>query len=215
MLRTALCSTLFAVVALVAAIPVAAHETPAAAPAAAGFQGDVAADLARTGEKLVALAEAIPADKYGWRPAEGVRSMSEVFVHLASANSLMPAAMGAAPPAGAVMPPDMAAAMAWMHDREAKLTAKDEVVRELRQSIDYAAAAMRTLESPALEEEIDLFGFPASRRAYVLILLTHNHEHLGQAIAYARSMGVTPPWSEAQAAPAEAEEEAPAKADGY
>lgn len=78
------------------------------------------------------------------------------------------------------------------------MTAKDDVLAALRKSIEYAAGAVRSLASPALEEEIDAFGFPASRRAYVLILLTHDHEHLGQAIAYARSVGVTPPWSEAR-----------------
>src|SRR6201989_3613166 len=36
--------------------------------------------------QLIALAEAIPAEKYSWRPATGVRSVSEVFMHIAIAN---------------------------------------------------------------------------------------------------------------------------------
>jgi uncharacterized damage-inducible protein DinB len=205
--------TLAVVLALALAVPAAAHqEGEMAAPAGAGFQSDVAADLERTGEKLLALAEAIPADKYGWRPAEGVRSVSEVFVHAANANTMLPVGMGAAPPSGIELPKDMASVMPWMQQQEATLTAKDDVVAALRESIDYAAGAVRGMKDPALEEEIDLFGFPASRRAYVLILLTHNHEHLGQAIAYARSNGVVPPWSQPPAAAA-AEEEA--AADGY
>lgn len=228
MRRNALCScVVVAILTLAAAGPAAAHEAPAAAhqpstataeapaaseapaapeaPADGGFQSDVAADLARTGEKLVALAEAIPAEKYGWRPGDGVRSVSEVLIHLANANLLLPPGLGATPPADRALPQDMPAAMAWMREREATTTAKDDVVRELRQSLDYAVGAVRTVATPALEESIDFLGFPASRRAYVLILLTHNHEHLGQAIAYARSLGVTPPWSEPGAA-AEAEE---------
>jgi len=178
----------------------AAHEAHAAeapaADAATGFQSDVAADLERTGKKLVGLAEAIPADKYGWRPAEGVRTVSEVFVHTANANLLLPVTMGAAPAEGFIPPADMPAAMAWMQEREAGTTAKDAVLAELRKSLDYAAAALGGLPTAGLEETIQPLGFPASRRAYALVLLTHNHEHLGQAIAYARSIGVTPPWSD-------------------
>lgn len=196
--------TLAAALVLAAVVPAAAQEEAAAAPAAeGGFQSDVATDLERTGGRLVALAEAIPADKYGWRPAEGVRSVSEVFLHVANGNTLMPPALGATPPPDVELPQDMPSAMAWMREREARITAKDEVLAALRQSVGYAAGAVRGLASPALEEEIAVFGFPASRRAYVMILLTHNHEHLGQAIAYARSIGVTPPWSEAGEAPAE------------
>jgi uncharacterized damage-inducible protein DinB len=213
MLRTVSCRCLCVVaIALASAFPATAHEAPAAQPAAGGgLQADVAADLERTGGRLVALAEAIPADKYGWRPSAEVRSVSEVLMHVAVANLLIPPALGATPPAGVALPPDMPAAMAWMREREAQVTAKDDVIRELRQSVDYAAAAARALPSPAMEDEIDLFGFPASRRAYLLILLTHNHEHLGQSIAYARSVGVTPPWSETAAAPAEQEK----PTDGY
>jgi uncharacterized damage-inducible protein DinB len=209
MLRNALSRRSFAVaLTLAAAIPAAAHDVPTAAAAGSSFQSDVAADLERTGGKLVALAEAIPADRYGWRPAEGVRSVSEVLLHVANGNTLLPPGIGMAPPPDVALPQDMPAAMAWMQEREARITGKDEVIAALRQSIGYAAGAVRGLASPALEDEIDFFGFPASRRAYTLILLTHNHEHLGQAIAYARSLGVTPPWSEAPAPPA-AEPEAP------
>jgi uncharacterized damage-inducible protein DinB len=224
-MRRPSCRVLFLVVVIFAgALPVAAYhapyhhtpppaapaaEAPAAAPAAAapaaGFQADVAADLVRTGEKLVALAEAIPADRYGWRPAEGVRSVSEALVHVVNANLLLPPALGAAPAEGFTPPADMPAAIAWMQQREASLTAKDAVVAELRRSIDYAAAALGGLDTAALEETVQPLGFPASRRAYALILLTHNHEHLGQAIAYARSIGVTPPWSEGPGEGAEAE----------
>lgn len=213
MSRNLLCGCAFVAVSLLAfAVPAAAHgpeghgSDAAAAPAAGGgFQGDAAADLERAGKKLVSLAEAIPADEYGWRPAEGVRSVSEVFVHTANANSLLPPAMGVAPPPGISVPQGREAAFAWMGERERSVTAKEDVVAALRSSLDYATAAVRGLETPALEEEMDLF-FPASRRAYVLILLTHNHEHLGQAIAYARSLGVTPPWSEAGEAPAAEDE---------
>lgn len=205
--------------ALVMALPVAAQEEPAVeeapaavapaatAPAATGFQADVVADLERTGARLIALAEAIPADQYGWRPAEGVRSVSEVLVHVATANEMLPTGMGAAPPDYVELPQtmDMSGVMAWMREREATTTAKDDAIAALRRSIDHATAAVRGFDAASLDEPLDFLGLPASRRAYVLILLTHNHEHLGQAIAYARSLGVTPPWSAAPPAAEEAE----------
>ena len=43
-------------------------------------------DLDGMKQKFVALATAVPADKYGWRPAEGVRSIGEVFLHISAAN---------------------------------------------------------------------------------------------------------------------------------
>jgi hypothetical protein len=49
--------------------------------------------------QLVALAEAIPAGKYAWRPAPGVRSTSEVFMHIAISNFVLLSATGPKMPA--------------------------------------------------------------------------------------------------------------------
>src|SRR5690242_18366512 len=70
--------------------------------------------------QLVALAEAIPADKYSWRPAKGVRSTSEVFMHIALANFYLLSVTG--PPT----PPDMKGA-----NLEKTITAKPEVIQWL------------------------------------------------------------------------------------
>ena len=86
--------------------------------------------------------------------------------------------------------------MAFMQEMEANVTSQAEVVKKLKASFEYAAAAVPSVTD--LETEIDMFGFPASKRAYLFILMNHAHEHLGQSIAYARSIGVTPPWSQPQ-----------------
>src|SRR5271154_2280774 len=52
-------------------------------------------DLDDMHKKFVTLAEATPADKFTWRPAEGVRSVSEAFLHVADMNYQLPAAIGA------------------------------------------------------------------------------------------------------------------------
>ncbi|MGH9381777.1 MAG: DinB family protein [Thermoanaerobaculia bacterium] len=165
-----------------------------------GLTQDLIADFDRTGEHLLALAEAVPADEYGWRPAEGVRTVSEVYMHIVGTNILIPVALGAAPPAGLTVPEQpLALAQEW----EKTVTAKDEVIARLRDSIAYAKQAIPQIQD--LDTEVNLF-FPGSKRAYLLIVLTHAHEHLGQSIAYARSIGVVPPWSAAAAPAVEGEE---------
>lgn len=190
-------STLNLILALAMLIPAAAATPGLAAhhEGESGFASDFVADFERAGGRLVQLAEAMPADKFSWAPSDEVRSVSEVFMHVVGVNMLMPAGLGAAPPEG-MEPPENP--MAMMQELEANVTAKEEVIEKLKASIEYAASAVPTITD--LETEVDLFGFPASKRAYLLILLTHAHEHLGQSIAYARSNGVVPPWSQQQAA---------------
>ena len=86
--------------------------------------------------------------------------------------------------------------MDLMKKWEDEITSKDDVIGKLKSSFEYAAKAVPTITD--LETQVETFGFPGTKRAYLLILLTHAHEHLGQSIAYARSVGVTPPWSQQQ-----------------
>ena len=155
---------------------------------------DISADFERTSKKLVALAEAIPADKYGWAPSDEVRSISEVFMHVVGANYLIPPAIGAAPAEGLQMDPG--GPFATMQKWEAEVTEKGAVIEKLKGSIAYAKGAIEGMVDADMDEMLELFGPPMSRRGYVLVILTHAHEHLGQSIAYARSIGVTPPWSQ-------------------
>jgi uncharacterized damage-inducible protein DinB len=157
------------------------------------YTATLAANFEFVSGRLVQLAEAMPGDVYAWRPAEGVRSTSETIMHLANANLMLPMAMGVAPPEGMEMSEDMHAAG---REREKNITAKADVIAELKDSIEYCKNAIGDFPAAMLDEEIELFGPPMSKRAVLLILLSHSHEHLGQLIAYARSNDVTPPWSE-------------------
>lgn len=176
---------------LVAVAPLQAED------ANAGFIADFLADFGRVGGKLGDLAGATPADKFSWAPTDEVRTVSEVYMHAAFVNTFIPMALGAAPPEWLEMPEGtnpMELAKRW----EAEVTEKDAVIARLKESVEYAAKAVPTITD--LETIVETFGFPGTKRAYLLILLTHTHEHLGQSIAYARSVGVTPPWSQQQAA---------------
>lgn len=161
---------------------------------APSFTDDFLTDFGRTGGRLVELAGAVPADKFSWAPTDEVRSVSEVYMHFVGVNFLLPSALGAAPPEGMEVPEG--GPMAMLQQLEADVTSKDEVIAMMQKSIDYASAAIPQITD--LETEVNVFGFPGTKRAYLLILLTHAHEHLGQSIAYARSVGVVPPWSQPQ-----------------
>src|SRR5688572_32676252 len=70
------------------------------APKGTGFKAEYLAELSVAEDHLVHLAEAIPADKYTWRPAAGVRSFSEVFLHIAGSNFNLPRTLGVVPMEG-------------------------------------------------------------------------------------------------------------------
>jgi uncharacterized damage-inducible protein DinB len=135
--------------------------------------------------KLVQLAEAMPQEKYAWRPAEGVRSVSEVFVHVASANFFFPTMAGVQ---ATSRPP---------RDAEKTVTEKAQVVDWLKRSMDHARSAIRGLTDADLDKPANMFGRPTTYRNVLLTMVSHVHEHLGQSIAYARMNHVTPPWSAA------------------
>jgi hypothetical protein len=155
-----------------------------------GFMTDLIGNIKSTEEKLVALAEAMPAEMYGWAPSVEVRTWSETLIHVAGANFFIPAALGAASVEG--MPTDQNP-MEIMQKMEAEITAKDDVIKKMKKSFAYLYGALPTIAD--LDEKVELFGPPSSKRSYMFILQGHAHEHLGQAIAYARSVGVAPPWS--------------------
>jgi uncharacterized damage-inducible protein DinB len=158
-----------------------------------GFMADVIKNIQDTEKKLVSLAEAVPADKFSWAPSEDVRPFSAVYVHLAATNFFLPPALGATPAEGVEAGESVFATMQKM---EAEITDKEAVIAKLKESYQYVYKALPTIED--LDTVVELFGPPSSKRHFVLIILSHGHEHLGQSIAYARSIGVVPPWSQRQ-----------------
>ncbi len=148
-----------------------------------GVRGDIQAQFNAAADKLVQLAEAIPADKYGWRPAEGVRSVSEVFMHVAGGNYLFTRFVGS----------QMAAPFG--SDAETAVTDKARVIDQLKRSVEQTNNVFDGLSEADLDKPTSLFGNETTYRGVLMVLVSHEHEHLGQMIAYARSNGVTPPWS--------------------
>jgi uncharacterized damage-inducible protein DinB len=169
--------------ALAFASSAALAQTPVAA-AKANFGTEISKELADVEKKLVSLAEATPADKFGWRPADGVRSISEVYVHVAGGNYMLPSTLGTKRPENTG--PDM----------EKKITERDKVVAGLKASFDHARKAVEAVPDSDLDKSVKFFGTDRTERQMLILLLNHAHEHLGQSIAYARMNGIAPPWSE-------------------
>src|SRR5947207_12651564 len=69
-------------------------------PGVTGYRSEVLAEVMVQEDKFTRLAEAIPPEKYTWRPAPDVRSFSEVFLHVAAANYNLYKLVGTPPPAG-------------------------------------------------------------------------------------------------------------------
>ena len=152
-----------------------------AAPALAGDMVEsIIANISSAEKKMVSLAEAIPAEKYDWRPAEGVRSVSETLMHVASTNYFFGARFGKQPPEG-------------IRGLEKSVTAKADVVAKLKESFAFLKGS---LEGTDLSKPVKLFGGKEGTLGdMALMAVSHAHEHLGQLIAYARFNKITPPWS--------------------
>jgi uncharacterized damage-inducible protein DinB len=148
-----------------------------------GFRADYIAEVDDVGKKLIDLAQAMPAEKYGWRPAPGVRSVGEVFVHVVQGNSMLPSLLGASKMEGV------------SRESEKTVTDKAAIVELLKKSVENAKAAGNRVSDADLEKKVNFFGSEITERRLLMHLLHHMHEHLGQSIAYARVNGVTPPWS--------------------
>jgi uncharacterized damage-inducible protein DinB len=170
---------------LATAAPAAAQGPPAPGTAAGGaaVRDDLLASYDRGSNRLLRLAEAMPEERFAWRPAEDVRSFSEVLAHVAEGNFHLAKSLGVP---GARVPEPGAL------DR---ITAKDEILAKLRESIELARRGFADTNPSELDAEVEFFGMRQSRRALLLLVAEHAHEHLGQSIAYARMAGVVPPWS--------------------
>jgi uncharacterized damage-inducible protein DinB len=168
--------------------------TPAAegtAPPSASVAADLLTDLGSVEKKLVDLAGAIPDGRFDWRPAEGVRSVREVLLHVASDNYLLPAMQGFTPDPSTGITTDYQTAVAF----EKRALAKDSVIAELQKSFEFVRQSLTATTPSKMAEPVSMFGQSFTGQSAWILAVTHLHEHLGQLIAYARSNGVVPPWS--------------------
>ena len=135
-------------------------------------------------QQLIALAEATPAEKFAWRPAPGVRSTSEVYMHIVMTNYFLLEMMGQKRPAD-------------LKDGMSKtVTSKPEVVAWLKRSMDAVKQAHQAEKPSDMQRKVHIIDRDATVEATYLRILIHANEHMGQLVAYARMTSVTPPWAQ-------------------
>jgi uncharacterized damage-inducible protein DinB len=165
-------------------IPRPARADDAMLEGTTGVKGEILAWIVDAENKLVDLAEAMPESTYGWTPEKGVRTVGEVYMHVAAANYGIPAFIGVQAPKGFDF-----------GTYEHSLTKKADIIKALKDSFAHMEGAFKAMSDADLEKTAEVFGKKTTNRGTFLLLLSHAHEHLGQSIAYARSNKVTPPWT--------------------
>jgi uncharacterized damage-inducible protein DinB len=155
-----------------------------------GFRAEFIGQVEFVKGRLMSLAEAVPQEKYNWRPDEGVRSVAEVYLHTVGANYYL---IGQA---GHEVPKDLADKLnpqVW----DKMTTNKDEIAKTMERAFTDLTATAKKITEEDLEKTVKVFGtMEMSMRNFMISMLNHHHEHLGQSIAYARSNGIVPPWSQ-------------------
>jgi uncharacterized damage-inducible protein DinB len=173
------------------AVPLAAQTTPE------GFKVEIERQFGASARKVIMLAEAMPAEKYGWSPEEGIASVARVYLHIARYNYMyLEESMGIASPIGEE------AYMRWEDDvterfraKTASASEKERIVEALSASVDHVRESLEPMSDADLAASTHQYGRQVQKWAVMLQLVAHMNEHLGQSIAYARMNGVVPPWS--------------------
>ena len=169
-------------------------------PGVTGYRSEVLAEVMIQEDKFTRLAEAIPADKYTWRPASDVRSFAEVLLHVSAANYNLYKLVGTPPPSGIDL-----------KGLEKSTTDKAKIVATVKDSFAHAKKAITAMQDADLEKSLDWFGGKNTQRGVLLFIVRHTAEHLGQSIAYARVVGIVPPWTEDMQQKQPEKKEAPKK----
>ena len=158
------------------------------AAAAALIRAQFLSSFANLHQKLLGLAQAIPAEKYSWRPAPGVRSVAEVYQHLVSEH-FRGVAVGFGIPS-TVIRQGPAAFQQGLSTLE-----KAELIRHLQDVGAFLKEKIGALEPAQLAGQRVIYSRSNTIVWTAVNMTGETHEHLGQLIAYARVLGVVPPWS--------------------
>ena len=180
---------------------IAAAQAPAPASPPAKVAPAKSLDALLTGleKDLVPLAEAMPADKYGFAPSadlfksgtnadyKGVRTFAQMIAHLTQANYFFSLGMQG------VQSPDEATGAKIK--AVGTLTAKDDLVKALKDSFASAHTAIATL-TPENAWDHAGRGPDDTRAELVGYAVAHARDHYGQLVEYLRMNGIVPPASQ-------------------
>lgn len=155
---------------------------PDMSPVANPVSTNLKAQLPRYTKNMVAAAEAMPAEKYGFKPTADMSAFGHLVMHIAQTNNTLCSKISG-----------MEAPDAKMADTDAK----DKLVAGLKASFDFCTTALANVDDSKLSETMLLFGNrPASRAAAMMGLLGSWNDHYGAQAIYLRLNGVLPPTAQ-------------------
>jgi len=154
-------------------------------------------DLEALNKKFVSLAEALPAEKFNWRPSDDTRTFAQLFLHVSGERYFFLGLIGAPKPDN-IDPKTY----------EKSTTDKAQIIAELNKSWEFTRDTINKMTNADFNVAQPKLGPDANKGDVVYLLVADAHEHMGQAIAYARANGIVPPWTlAAQAAAAKQKEQ--------
>ena len=168
------------------AAPPAQEAAPAAEPATAPGGAAVRADLIKDWERqkatLLAIADAMPEDKFSFKSTPAQRSYAEHIMHVATVNvDILKLVGGQAPP------PTFTAESA---------KTKADILKALGESYDHGIALLNEQTDASVTETVEAaFLGPSTRARVFWFLLGHSMDTYGQLAVYLRLNGIVPPAS--------------------
>ena len=184
--RTACLVSLCAAVmtATMAAEPAQPRGRGPAVPACTTIACDVQGDWERTKTLVLGLVNAMPDDKFGYKPTPAQGSFAERAMHVATIDLALLGTVGGKTPAPTLANP--------------KAATKADVVAALQASFDYGAAVIKEFNDQQLMERVasmPFLGPTASRLKVIYFSMQHTQDIYGQLVVYLRLNGITPPAS--------------------
>src|SRR6185312_1283533 len=164
----------------------------ALAPGLAMAQSNPVSDAFRDhassiGKNLVAAAEAMPADKYSFKPTPAQMSFGQILVHLSQGNDYLCGAIG-----GEKAP---------TRSKVAATDSKDTLVARLKETFAFCDQVLAKVDDSKLGEQLPFFGGKTRSRAAVMTLTTGDWaDHYSQSAIYLRLNGVLPPTAKGKQA---------------
>ena len=152
-------------------------------PAITTLAGDAQNDLDRTRELFINLVDAMPEDKFGFKPTPAQQSFGERAMHVVQADQFILATLGGKTPAPKI---------------NAQASTKADILAALRQLYDWEMALMKEFNDQQLVERVTppaFLGTSASRARIFYYSLQHTQDTYGQLVVYLRLNNVTPPAS--------------------
>ena len=154
-----------------------------AAPETNPVSNAVRKSLERESKILTAAAEAMPADKYGFRPTPEQMTFAHLVMHMAGSNNFLCSKIS-----GTEAPKT---------EKLSEADGKEKLAAALKASFDYCTQALAKVDDANLGDQLPFFGGRTVSRAGAMIALTNDfYDHYSMAAMYLRLNGVLPPTAQ-------------------